>query len=42
MANSAGGIIIYGIKEYDEADKRHLPEKIDPIQQNVFSKEWLE
>jgi len=42
MANSAGGIIIYGIKEHDEDDKKHLPEKITPIQRNEFSKEWLE
>lgn len=42
MANSDGGIIIYGVKEFQEADKRHLPEQIDPIDQTVFSKEWLE
>jgi len=42
MANAAGGEIIYGIKEYDEKDRRHLPEKIDPIDRLEFSKEWLE
>jgi hypothetical protein len=42
MANSSGGILIYGIKEFDEDDKRHLPEKIDPISLIEFSKEWLE
>lgn len=42
MANSAGGIIIYGIKEFDDKDKRHLPEKIDGIDRKQFSKEWLE
>jgi hypothetical protein len=42
MANAAGGIIIYGVKEYDERDKRHLPEKIDEIDRTQFSKEWLE
>lgn len=42
MANSSGGVIIYGIKEYDLAEKRYLPEKITPIMQNAFSKEWLE
>jgi hypothetical protein len=42
MANSNGGILIYGVKEYDERDKKHLPEKIDPIKRNMFSKEWLE
>jgi hypothetical protein len=41
MANSQGGVIIYGIKEFG-GDKRYLPEKIDPIDQTVFSKEWLE
>lgn len=40
FANSDGGIIIYGIKE-DKINK-HLPEKIDPINRKVFSKEWLE
>jgi hypothetical protein len=42
MANSDGGTIIYGIKEYDETDKRHLPEKIDAIDQSKTTKEWLE
>lgn len=42
MANSAGGAIIYGVKEYQEADKKHLPEKIDPVDHTQFSKEWLE
>ena len=42
MANSAGGIIIYGIKEHLDTDKKYLPEKIDPIDQSQFSKEWLE
>jgi hypothetical protein len=42
MANSAGGIIIYGIQEHQDRDKRHLPEKIDPIDRSQFSKEWLE
>lgn len=42
MANSSGGVLIYGIREFDEPDKRHLPERIDPIDQTQFSKEWLE
>lgn len=42
MANSAGGIIIYGVQEHQEKDKRHLPEKIDPIDRTQFSKERLE
>lgn len=42
MANAAGGSIIYGIKEFDETAKRHLPEKIDPLNRTDISKEWLE
>lgn len=42
MANSAGGVIFYGVKEFDAADKRHLPERIDPVDQIDFPKEWLE
>lgn len=42
MANSAGGTIIYGIREYDNEPKKHLPEKIDPILRSELSKEWLE
>lgn len=40
FANSQGGIIIYGISEHE--DKKHIPEKIDPIDGNEYSKEWLE
>jgi len=40
LANSDGGILIYGIKE-DKVNK-HLPEKIDPINRKDFTKEWLE
>ena len=43
FANSDGGVIIYGLKEYDQEGKKHLPEKIeegfDPAD---ISKEWLE
>ena len=42
MANSAGGIIIYGVWEHQEEEKKHLPEKLDPIDRTQFSKEWLE
>src|SRR4051812_21611922 len=31
MANSAGGIIIYGLKEYTDPAKKHFVENIDPI-----------
>lgn len=42
MANADGGVIIYGVKVYDEDDKKHLPEKLDPIDRTQFSKEWVE
>lgn len=42
FANSDGGTIIYGVKEYDEKEKRHLPETIDFINGRLYSKEWLE
>jgi hypothetical protein len=41
FANSAGGTIIYGIKELAKPNN-HLPEKLDPIDRTQFSKEWLE
>lgn len=37
IANSAGGTIIFGIRE-----KGHLPEAIEPINRQAFSREWLE
>ncbi|MCY4071027.1 MAG: ATP-binding protein [Chloroflexi bacterium] len=37
MANSDGGIIIYGMTE-----QNHLPDVIDPVNRKDFSKEWLE
>lgn len=43
FANSDGGTILYGVKEYDEPEKRHLPEKIeDGYDPSDISKEWLE
>lgn len=42
MANSAGGLLIYGIREYAEADKRHLPEKFVPVDRTEFPREWIE
>lgn len=38
MANSAGGIIIYGIEEKD----KRFPDKITPVDAKEFSKEWLD
>lgn len=42
MANAAGGVIIYGIREFPDKAIKHLPEKIDPIIRTTISKEWLE
>lgn len=42
FANSAGGVLIYGIAEPEEKTKRHLPERLDPVCRADFSKEWLE
>ncbi len=42
MANSAGGLLIYGIREFSETDKRHLPEKIVPVNRTEFPREWIE
>ncbi|KXK02152.1 MAG: Divergent AAA domain protein [Acidobacteria bacterium OLB17] len=42
MANSAGGVIIYGVKESDDEKRKHLPETITPIDCRTFSKEQLE
>jgi predicted HTH transcriptional regulator len=42
FANSNGGTIIYGIKEFDEKDKKHLPERIDPVDGRAFTHEWLD
>lgn len=42
FANSDGGTIIYGVREFDDPDKSHIPEKLNPIDGKEFSKEWLE
>jgi hypothetical protein len=42
MANSAGGILIYGIAESSEENRRHLPEKITPVDRRLFPREWVE
>ena len=42
MANSAGGILIYGLKEYADPGKEHLAESVDPIDRMAITKEWLE
>lgn len=42
FANSAGGIIVYGLAEFNDPAKKHLPEKINPVNRTEFTKEWLE
>jgi len=42
MANSAGGIIVYGLAEHQDPNMKHCAEKIDPVDRREFSKEWLE
>jgi|ERR1022692_755884 predicted HTH transcriptional regulator len=42
FANAAGGTLIYGIKEFNEAEKRHLPSVITPINAMEYSREWLD
>ena len=42
FANSAGGVLIYGVAEFDDERRKHLPERLDPIQRTQISKEWLD
>ena len=42
MANSAGGLLIYGIREFAETEKRHLPEKFVPVNRAEYPREWIE
>jgi hypothetical protein len=42
MANSAGGVIIYGVKEFEDAERKHMPECLSPVDRSSFSKEQLE
>ena len=42
MANAAGGRIIYGIREFDDAASRHRPAALDPVDRRQISKEWLD
>ena len=42
FANSDGGTIIYGVSEYNDAERSHLPEQISPINRVEYTKEWLE
>lgn len=42
MANSAGGVIVYGIREFEDEKRRHLPERITPVSRVDFPREWVE
>jgi hypothetical protein len=42
MANSAGGVIIYGIAESSHGERRHLPERITPVDRTKYPREWVE
>jgi hypothetical protein len=42
FANSAGGTVIFGLREFQDEDRRHLAEKIDIIDGREFSREWLD
>ena len=42
FANSSGGTIIYGVAEFHDTARQHLPERPDPVQRAEISKEWLE
>jgi hypothetical protein len=42
MANSAGGVIVYGIAEYSHGDRRHLPERLTPVDRRAYPREWVE
>lgn len=42
FANSDGGVILYGVAESKDPERKHLPESIDPIDRATISKEWLE
>lgn len=42
FANSNGGMIIYGIKEFEDKPRKHLPEKIDAVDGRMFTREWLD
>lgn len=42
FANSSGGVLIYGVAEFNDELLKHLPECLDPIQRREISKEWLD
>lgn len=42
MANASGGFVIYGVEEYSDPSRRHLPEKISPVKRTEISREWID
>jgi hypothetical protein len=42
LANSSGGVLIYGIAESNDKRRGHLPVAFDPVCRTDFSREWLE
>lgn len=42
IANSAGGVLIYGVRETAGQDGRRLPERIDPVDGGDITREWLD
>jgi hypothetical protein len=42
FANSGGGVLIYGVAEFEDEPRKHLPERLDPIKRSEISKEWLD
>lgn len=42
FANAGGGRLIYGIAEHNEKERRHIPQKIEPVDATKISGEWLD
>ena len=42
MANAAGGTIVYGLAEARQNEGPPIPNRIDPVDAQNFSKEWLD
>ena len=41
FANASGGRIIYGIGEFADVTRSHLPEDFFPVDRTQYSREWL-
>jgi len=42
MVNADGGVLIYGMARFQDEARKHLTERIDPVDSNQYSREWLE